>query len=440
MTKDRYEPWDPKLTYVIGHQRPDTDTIAAALGYAWFLTATGQENTIAARAGNLGPQALFALRRFEQAAPRLLPDVAPTFGHAARHQIAVSPDDQLPAAMSRLAEGDRVIPVVDADGHPTGLVTPLALARAYTAMNVLEMLAQPCQSIAEKTPTFYERDRISDHRSALLRSDKDDFMVIDEAGRYVGVATRSRVLEPRRARLILVDHNELSQAVAGAAEAEIVSVLDHHRLGNPPTAAPIPFIVEPVGSTATLVAEQCHVRSLPPPVPLAGMLLSGILSDTLLFRSPTTTDRDRAMAEWLAPLAKVDINAYGTELMGAAPGLTARTAEEIVDGDRKSYQFDGLTLSIGQVEVNSLQELPQRRAELLEALDQRLHSEGLGLICLMITDVVAERSVLLCRGDGRLLAALPFRRTGEYEFNLGDMVSRKKQLVPALHAALEEAR
>src|SRR5581483_3415297 len=153
-----------------------------------------------------------------------------------------------------------------------------------------------------------------------------------------------------------------------------------------------------------------------------------------------TTDRDRAMADWLAPLAKVDINAYGTELMGAAPGLTARTAEEIVDGDRKSYQFDGLTLSIGQVEVNSLQELPQRRAELLEALDQRLHSEGLGLICLMITDVVAERSVLLCRGDGRLLAALPFRRTGEYEFNLGDMVSRKKQLVPALHAALEEAR
>jgi manganese-dependent inorganic pyrophosphatase len=305
---------------------------------------------------------------------------------------------------------------------------------------MLAMLAQPCQTIAEPPLTFDVRDRISDHRSALLRSEMDDFLVVDATGRYVGVATRRRLLEPPRARLILVDHNELSQAVNGAEEAEIVAVLDHHRLGNAPTAAPIPFLVEPVGSTSTLVAERCRMRELRLPSGLAGLLLSGILSDTLLFRSPTTTDRDRAAAEWLGEQASVDIYQYGEELLRAGPGLGARAIEDIVDSDRKSYQMGGLSVSIGQVEVTGLQAVPERRDELLEALEERRRMEGLALIGLMITDVVDERSLLLCQGDDRILAALPFRRIGEHEFDLNDMVSRKKQLVPALHTVLEEPR
>jgi manganese-dependent inorganic pyrophosphatase len=439
--KDRHDPWAPELLYVVGHQRPDTDAIASALGYAWYLNAIGQENARAARAGQPGEQAQFALKRFEQAAPRLLTGVAPTFGHAAISQPSVSPDAPLPAAMVRVAEGDRVIPLVDSEGKPTGVVTSLALARAYTApVNVSVMLMQPCRSISENALTFAARDRISDHRSLLLRSENDDFLVVDDGGLYVGVATRRRILEPPRARLILVDHNELSQAVVGADEAEIVAVLDHHRLGNAPTAAPIPFVVEPVGSTSTLVAEKCRSAGLAPPPGLAGMLLSGILSDTLLFRSPTTTDRDEAIARWLVELAGLDLQTYGEELLRAAPGLNARAASEIVDADRKSYQMGGLSVSIGQVEVTGLQELPDRRAELLETMEQRRQSEAHALICLMITDVVAEHSVLLCQGESRILGALPFARVGENEFDLEDMVSRKKQLVPSLHAVLEEPR
>src|SRR5262249_11243574 len=157
-----------------------------------------------------------------------------------------------------------------------------------------------------------------------------------------------------RARLVLVDHNELSQAVAGAEEAEIVAVLDHHRLGNAATTAPIPFIVEPVGCTCTLVTERCRARSLQPPTAIAGMLLSGVLSDTLVLRSPTTTDRDHAAVAWLATALGLDAAAYGTEMLRAAPGLAARPLDEIVDGDRKRYEVGGRAISIGQVEVTGL--------------------------------------------------------------------------------------
>lgn len=439
--KDRVDAWDPKMTYVIGHQRPDTDAIASALGYAWYLTSMGETNTVAARAGQPGDQAVFALKRFEQAAPLLLSGVAPTFGHVAQEQAYVLPESPLPYAMQRVAEGARVIPIVDADGRPSGIVTPLALARAYTApMNVTQMLAQRCQAISEPAVSFSERDRISDHRAALLRSETDDFVIVSDKGEYVGVATRRKILEPPRARLILVDHNELSQAVADAEEAEIIGVLDHHRLGNAPTNLPIPFVVEPVGSTSTLVGEHCQAHNLNPPPSLAGMLLSGILSDTLVFRSPTATDRDIAIAEWLAKLANVDARVYGEELLRSAPGLSARPATDILETDRKAYTMGGLMVSIGQVEVAGLQELPNRRAELITSLQEMRQREGLSLACIMVTDIVTSRSHMLAVGETWVMTALPFNRIADGEYDLEDMVSRKKQLVPTLSAILEELR
>jgi manganese-dependent inorganic pyrophosphatase len=434
---DRPEPWDARATYVVGHQRPDTDAIAAALGYAWYLSALGQTAVVAARAGHVGPQAAFALERFGQDPPRLLLDVAPTFGHAAAPEEGVAPEDPLTVAMARLSTGVRVTPIVDAARRPLGVVMPMALARAFAAGAGARGLV--CRDAAEPAPTFATRERISDHRSALLRRGADDFIVTDEEGRYLGMATRSGILAPPRARLILVDHNELSQAVASAEEAEIAAVLDHHRLGNPPTASPIPFLVEPVGSTCTLVAEQCRRSALDPPPGVAGMLLSGVLSDTLVFRSPTTTDRDHRAAEWLQQCVGRDLAGFGEELLRAAPGLAAREPQEIVNADRKSYEMSGRSVSIAQVEVATLVEIPPCRDELLAALEDLREREAQALVCLMVTDVVAGCSRLLCRGERRLVAALPFARAGDGEFDLAGIVSRKKQLVPALYAAIEDA-
>jgi manganese-dependent inorganic pyrophosphatase len=443
-TIDRTELWDPSVTYVIGHQRPDTDAIASAIGYAWFLQETGNAEVVAARAGQPGEQAHYALERFGQDPPRLLTGVAPTFAHVVERRPPVAPETPLFVALDRLGEGEKVVPVTDAENNPNGVVTPLGLARAFAMFHMGKSvpgtgnyLVPNCGGIAELAPLFLIRDRISDHRGAILRAEATEFVLIDEVGKYVGMVGQRELLHPPRARLILVDHNELPQAVAGADEAEIVGVLDHHRLGNPPTAAPIPFFVDPVGSTSTLVAELCRNRRKTPPRPIAGLLLSGILSDTLVFRSPTTDERDKAAAEWLAIACQIDIKLYGDELLHAAPGIGARTPEEILDSDRKEYEMGRVKVSIGQVEVTGMQIVPDRREELLAALDERLDKEGLALIGLMITDVVTGRSRMLVRGEPNLLEAIPYRRVGDGEFDLEEVVSRKKQLIPALQSAIE---
>ena len=438
--RERHDPWQTDLTYIIGHQRPDMDAIASAVGYAWFLGQTGDEKVVAARAGQVGAQAAFALGYFGTRPPRVLSSAAPTFGHVASPQEPVTPDDLLGEAMSRLAQGERLVPVVDGEGRLLGGLTPLALARAYAqvAGGLTRASEQTCRAYVEELPTVPAGDRIRDRRGAMLRGGGEEFLVVGEDGHYQGTASRQCLLEPPRARLILVDHNELSQAVTGADEAEIVGVLDHHRLGNASTAAPIPFVVEPVGSTSTLVAEACRQGNAAPPAEIAGLLLSGILSDTLVFRSPTVTDRDRRAADWLAGLSKIEIPEYGQHLIQASPGLVDRSADQIVDGDRKNYEMAGKAVSVAQVEVTGFGELPERKRDLLEALDARRDREGLALICLMVTDVVTIQSRLLCRGDAAILGGLPFARIDGSEFELGSIVSRKKQLVPALQGAIEE--
>ncbi len=435
---DRIELWNASTTYVVGHQRPDTDAIASALGYAWLLTQSGYDGIRAVRCGQPGEQTQFALKRFGQVAPPFLTSVAVTFGHIAEAQVVVAPDAPLSEAMDRFSSGEQVIPIVGSDQIPVGVVTPLALARAFAIrLRGGEEPEPSCRKIADKVSMYRERERVSDHRNAILRSEENSVLVIDESGCYVGMAEQKKLLSPPRAKLILVDHNELSQAVTGAEEAEIVGVLDHHRLGNPPTAAPIPFTVDPVGSTSTLVAEKCRDRALEPPPAIAGMLLSGILSDTLVFKSPTTSARDRAAAAWLASICRLEMYQYGAELLSAASGLAAKSLGDILDADRKAYQMAGVNVAVAQVEVTGMQELPARIPELLPAMDERVFRENLALLCLMVTDVVTGESFMLARGAVRLIAGLPFAHVGESLYDLGDIVSRKKQLVPALVGILE---
>ena len=167
-----------------------------------------------------------------------------------------------------------------------------------------ERLASPCLSTTDRdVPVFRSEERVRDVRPLALRGMHDDFPVVDEEGSYIGVVQKADLLAPRQIRLALVDHNEAGQAVPGLEEAEIIAVLDHHRLANLPTPAPIRFRVDPVGSCSTLAIEEALDANLTPPPGLCGMMLSGILSDTLMLRSPTTTDRDRAAAAHLTVLA-----------------------------------------------------------------------------------------------------------------------------------------
>lgn len=431
--------WEPELTYVVGHQRPDTDAIASALAYAWYLTAQGEQQIQAARAGQISAQTEFALNRFGLTPPPLLLSVAPTLAHASRTVPTLLPDAPLSDALPLLASGSPAVPVVGTDGRAVGMVTSTALARAFASTpEIAAALAAPCREVLESSAPLPADGRVHDYLPGLLRGTADEYLVEDANGQYFGLACRTALLRPPRARLILVDHNELAQSVDGAQEAEILGVLDHHRLGNAATAQPIRFQVEPVGSTCTLVAELCQRDGLEPPAALAGMMLSGILSDTLLFRSPTTTPRDQSAAARMAAQANVSLEQYGAELLRSGLGLQSRTPEEIIDADRKEYELAGHRVSVSQVELSGFAELATHQNSLLTALEQQRQAKSLLLVALLVTDVVAGGSRLLCRADPPILAALPFPRIGTDEWDLGAIVSRKKQFIPALLAVLEE--
>ena len=293
--------------YVVGHKNPDTDSIASAIGYAWLHRERDGEDAHAARAGSPNPQTMFALKHFGIDTPSLLEDAAPRF-KTIRHGIApLLPSNPLSDAWRLSAELGRAVPVVDENSCPVGMVTGLSVFKYLSGhLDMADapfraLIGVPCGEACDReVPKFSANDRVSDYLSSIMNSEREDFWIVDSQGKYQGTCSRADMLHPPRTRLILVDHNEASQAVSGLAEADVLEVLDHHRLATINTTIPIAFHVDTVGSCSTLVAERMRMARLTPPVGVAGMLLSGLLADTLIFTSPTTTQRDRMSGTWLA--------------------------------------------------------------------------------------------------------------------------------------------
>jgi len=245
--------------------------------------------------------------------------------------------------------------------------------------------------------------------------------------------------------LILVDHNEAQQAVSALEEADLIEILDHHRLGNPPTNAPIKFSIEPVGSTSTLVTERIIDAGLAAPTDIAGLLFAGIVSDTLNLISPTTTDRDQEalnrLARWaFNPSSKLKndtIESFAQKLLQAGTGLSSRPPDEIVKGDLKTYTAGGFKFGIAQAEVSDLYELDKYLDPLSESLKKLCESKGYNFAALMITDVVRGSSRLLIENAPPILDDLPYRKNADGTLIAKDIVSRKKQLVPTILSLME---
>lgn len=433
------------VTVVIGHKRPDLDSIASAIGYATLLREEGGK-AIAARAGQIDEQTSWALGRFSFDAPEALMDVAPTFGAIAGRLATSTQRLTLGEAIRALAAGARALPILDGD-------TPVALVDARVCVEELgkgigerdagldSLLGKALLGSGPSghAPVMFRADeRVAERRGTIARLDVDDYFVVDELGRYVGIASRAVALAPPLRRLVLVDHNELGQAVAGTDQAEVIEVIDHHKLGNPATSVPIPFVVDVVGSTATLVEERWRLRRGAPSASLAGLLLSALLSDTLAFRSPTCTERDKRAASRLAETAGIaDLSTFGDEVVLAGTGLGQRDPDEIVSEDSKEFMTSKGLIVVAQAEVRTLHEIGARAAELEAALGRLLAKRGAVLAALLLTDPVRATSRLIATGDVHLVARVPFGRAGDGIFDAPSVVSRKKQLVPALLAALE---
>jgi manganese-dependent inorganic pyrophosphatase len=446
---------DEKI-YVIGHVNPDTDSIASAMGYAWLLHERDGTDVHPARAGAVNPQTSWVLKRLDLEAPMLLNDASPRFDSICKRLDTTTPDSPLREAWGIANRTWGVAPVVNNDGTPYGLVNGPSLFQFLSQiigpnprrheLKIADILEMPCyEACRTQIPAFRASNRIRDSLNRILREEGDDFLVVDDCGSYLGVCRQRDVLNPPRLNLILVDHNEPRQAVGALEEAQIIEILDHHRLGHMSTHTPIRFSVDVVGSTSTLVSERIEEAGMSAPPKLAGLMLAGLLSDTLILTSPTTTERDQKAAERLArwafirngPLPGETIQSYGEQVLKAGSGLETRAADEIVSTDLKVYDSGGLHFAIAQAEVTDLYQVGEYLQDLKESLEKLREKRSLDFTMLMITDVVGGSSRLVIANEPPVLGGLPYPSQPDGTRLAVGVVSRKKQLLPVVLGLLE---
>jgi manganese-dependent inorganic pyrophosphatase len=439
-------------TFVVGHVNPDTDSIASAIGYSWLLKERDQLKVKPARAGVLNQQTKWLLDYLKIDIPLLLTDASPRFESVSKIIETTTPDKPLHVAWNIARKNKKIAPIVNADGFPYGLVTHESLFNLMIKsvgadttqhqIKVREILDLPCSQAADqKIQAFLVSARIKDYIKKILWSEANIFWVIDSNGKYAGIVHQRDLLNPPRLKIILVDHNETHQSVPSLDEAELIEIIDHHRLGNSSTISPIRFTVEPVGSTSTLVTERIKTSGLEVSPQIAFLLMGGIISDTLNLISPTTTARDNDAINYLAKWAfnekyisdSKNIKSFAQKLLSSGTGLNTRSPHEIITSDIKFYSEGSIKFAISQAEVTTnLYEISDYFQVLKRALVEIRKSKGLDFAGLMVTDIVRGSSIIILDNAPVILDDLPYSKTNEGAWYAQGLVSRKKQLIPLL--------
>ncbi|MDD2367224.1 MAG: putative manganese-dependent inorganic diphosphatase [Desulfuromonadaceae bacterium] len=541
-----------KSTYVIGHRNPDTDSIASAISYAALKQELGDKTAIAAMAGAPNPQTRYILDRLEITDPLFLADVHPKVRDTIKREpITVGRQASAYEALELFNKsGVRVLPVVDDDNKPCGILSLLRLSESYllpchdkirgvttTLTNLartlsgsfvdenrkyedslitlnlfigamledsfnsmisgfepqellimtgnrrtiqlaaiergvrvlvvtgghkleeslvdlarargvavlrtphdtataawLARLSTPAVCLAE--PEFVGigvNKSLVALRQKLLGSNVSAVLALEGDNTLAGVATKSSLLAPLPYRLILMDHNELGQAVPGAELVEITEVIDHHKLGNTHSNSPISFITSPVGSTCTLVAKRYMEHNIIPDKKIASLLLGGILSDTVILKSPTTTEADVQMVSWLEECSGLVASDYGRDIFAASSSLkNYGSAERVVAADFKLFTHEKYNIGLGQVEVIGFNEFYSIKDELLLVLENVKRRDNLFIAGLMVTDITTETTLFLVEGHTRISHVMEYPQLEPHLYELKNVMSRKKQMVPHL--------
>ena len=279
---------------------------------------------------------------------------------------------------------------------------------------------------------FHLDDRLDDVKELVLKHREHCYPILDKEEKVVGVLTRYHLLRPRRKRVVLVDHNEAAQSVPGLEEAEILEIIDHHRLADIQTTNPIYVRNEPVGSTNTIIAGMFQDRGLMPSEKMAGMMAAAILSDTVMFKSPTCTSRDVRMAERMARIANVSLDELGKEIFSASVGH--KSAQELLYTDYKEFHIAGHDLAVAQVTCVDSPSMLSRKEEFLDLMERAAKEKGLSMMILMLTDVLLEGTQIVYIGDDDTIQqAFGVTPRGNTVF-LPRVMSRKKQVIPMLSA------
>ena len=311
----------------------------------------------------------------------------------------------------------------------------------FTAARLINQ-SIPVKHFMSKTPlvTLRMSDYVEDIKEVMTKKKFRDFPILDRHGRFKGFISRRRFMDVSKKKVILVDHNEKSQAVDGIEEADIVEIIDHHRLGNIETMGPVFFRNQPVGCTATIVYQMYEEAGVKITPTIAGLLCSAIISDTLLFRSPTCTAVDEKAAKRLAKIADINLEQMAQEMFRAGSSLKGKSAEDICFQDFKQFTVNDMVFGVGQINSMNRDELEEIKETLMPHLPKVLESHKLQMIYFMLTDILDESTELLCFGNGAkayIIDAYDLREDAD-KIILKGVVSRKKQLIPTLVGALQQ--
>jgi manganese-dependent inorganic pyrophosphatase len=295
----------------------------------------------------------------------------------------------------------------------------------------------PVKAIATtEQPVLKASDSISEIKKTLMKLDHHGLAVLDGT-KLLGLVSSSCLIDPPKHRVIMIDHNEASQSVEGIEQAEVIEILDHHRLGAIHTTNPIYVYARPLGSSCTIVHKHFKSSGIQPPPQIAALLLSGILSDTIILRSPTTTALDIKAAEELAAIANLNIQDWGTDIFRHAASLTSANPDLAITSDFKIYTEHGYRIGIAQMEVITLNDLKSVEKDYLDALLRTQQKYGLDWAMLMITDIINEESILIST-QFPMADMLIYHRLDECTFHLPAVLSRKKQLLPEILHVLSQ--
>lgn len=547
---------ESKKVWVVGHKNPDTDSICAAISYAYLKNQSGDKKTyVAKRAGAVNEETRYVLERFGVEEPPLV-----TYAGAQlkdiniRKTAGVSNQISLKRAWELMKKLEVVtLPVTNQFGKLEGVIVTKDIATSY--MDVLDNcvlskartqyktiaetidgevyagnehahfvrgkvviatsnpeymadyiedddlvilgdreeaqmqairsnasciiigggleVAEEVKKLAEKrdcviitTPfdtfsvarlinqsmpikqymtrrdlvTFDIDDYVDDVKDVMSRVRHRDFPVLGSNGSYVGMISRRNLMNMQKKQIILVDHNEKSQAVDGIGEAEILEIIDHHRLGSLETVSPVYFRNQPLGCTSTIIYQMYQEQGVEIPKEIAGLLLSAIISDTLMFRSPTCTPLDKSVAERLAEIADVDVEDHAKKMFRAGSDFKNKTTEEIFYQDFKIFHTEDCDFGVAQISAMSGEELDQIGEQLRPFLPQVLGEKRLNMVYVMLTDILEESSKIIFAGEdaGKILAHAFKKQEDADGILLDGIISRKKQMIPTLMNEMSE--
>jgi manganese-dependent inorganic pyrophosphatase len=347
---------------------------------------------------------------------------------------------QLGVRMIVITGGLPVEPDVVSVAKERGVTLIISPEDSATTSLIIRSAGLLDRMMSTKLVTFSPEEKLSVVRRKIANTRALAFMVVNENDELLGIFTNSDLLKPIEKSLVLVDHNELSQAVTGADLVNILEIIDHHRLGNAGTQQPILFINSPLGSTCTIIADLFSRDHLTPSPEIAGVLMGGIISDTLNLKGPTSTPKDAELLHWLSGIAGVKSDDLAEIIFSSGSVILANAPQEIVQADLKMYEEEGCKFSVSQVEELGYDNFWKHEDAIDHALEEFCDRENLVFACLMVTDINTQNSLLIVRGDETFIESITYPRKERSDvFEMQGVVSRKKQLIPYLSSVLRSA-